>query len=112
MGLTAVNERVGKKIDKKMTSTTLLDTERLRKQMQNSMSSKITALETFLRDWERNKGTILELMLSDDVKALLKFPEKRNILLDLNVTSKVMREEMDNIIQNTLSVSGEEYCRS
>lgn len=73
------------------------------------------ALET-LYNWERSDGTCIEVISSDNVRTLLKYPEKRNILLGLKTTNKPVNEKMDIhksfFKKSRISVSSEENPRS
>ena len=73
--LVEFEEKAGNKqrlLDKKANSSSLLDEERFRKQMQGMFSSKLESLRQLLDDWESKEGRIEDYdMLSEVVKSML-----------------------------------------
>jgi hypothetical protein len=68
-------EKAGDKqrlLNKKVNSSSLLEEEKYRKQMQSMFASKLEVLRQRLRDWEDNEGEIDDAdMLSEVVKSML-----------------------------------------
>lgn len=72
--LTDFEEQAGNrhKLTKRVNSSTLLEEERFRKQMQGKFASKLEALKLMLNDWETAEGAIDDSdMLSEVVKSML-----------------------------------------
>ena len=68
-------------ITKKTTSSSLLQEERFRKQMQLKFSSKLGQLVSMLKAWKGNESTLFdEELLSEDVKAILKNSDRNEFM--------------------------------
>lgn len=78
--LAEFEEKAGNKqrlVNKKMNSSSLLEEERFRKQMQNNFSAKLHTLVKLLNEWQLMEGKSFdEKMLSEDVNAFLKNPDQ------------------------------------
>ena len=78
--LAIFEEKAGNKqrlVTKKLNSSSLLQEERFRKQMQNNFSSKLYALVKLLNDWQFMEGKSFdEKMLSEDVNVFIKNPDQ------------------------------------
>ena len=67
----------GRLLTKKGNSSTLLKEERFRKQMQSKFVSQLGQLAELLQTWEKKEGNSFDAsLLSDDVRMLLKEPNK------------------------------------
>lgn len=77
--LAEFEEKAGNKhrlVTKKLNSSSLLQEERFRKQMQNNFSSKLHKLVDLLKEWQVLEGKNFdEKMLSEDVNAFLRDPD-------------------------------------
>ncbi len=113
--LAEFEEKAGNKqrlVTKKVNSSSLLDEERFRKQMQSNFSSKLHTLVKLLNDWQSMEGKNFdEKMLSEDVNAFIRNPdecgdwiEKRTAFMHLKtVKQKARRTAIDDSSSNSNS---------
>jgi hypothetical protein len=68
-------------ITKKTTSSSLLQEERFRKQMQLKFSSKLGQLVSMLKSWKGNESSLFDQeLLSDDVKVILRNSDRNEFM--------------------------------
>jgi len=95
--LSEFEDRAKGKLTKKGNSASLLKDERFRKHMQSNFSLKLATLGILLRDWEKEGGSNFENILSENVRMLLRDPDKRTAFMHLKTVQKKTRKAHERI---------------
>lgn len=110
-------------LDKKVNSSSLLEEERFRKQMQGMFASKLETLRQMLNEWEANEGRIEDDdMLSEVVKSMLQnahridaWMNEKTRFMHLRTTNTKPKHrstpKIDRVSTSTLPLSGSRRAR-
>lgn len=120
--LAEFEEKAGNKhrlVTKKLNSSSLLQEERFRKQMQGNFSSRLHKLVDLLKEWQAMEGcNFNEKLLSEDVNAFLKDPEhcgdwieKRTAFMHLKTVNHRTRRRDEGTASCSDSTDSMDICK-